>query len=246
MALPPNLRKKYLDRFDTLIQEGERLYQIIKGIDYPVVMTTSTRIRPTSIQEAEAEDRLKVWNVNYESLLDQIIPKGSIHRRKVEDEENFYSNKISLNTRLSRLKALKDDFEQNFLGDLTLQIESEIAADYMGQAEQLLAEGQSGQFDHIPATVLAGAVLEKALRTLCSKQNPPLAMVDNNGNPLMMNRLIDDLKKAGAFSELKAKQLRAWADIRNKAAHGEFGHFTRNDVEIMIDGIRNFLADYLQ
>jgi hypothetical protein len=125
------------------------------------------------------------------------------------------------------------------------QIEAAIAADYMGQAEQLLSEGQSGKFDHVPAAVLAGAVLEKALRTLCGQQLPSIPVVTSKGEPKTLNPLIDDLKKAGVFNELRAKQLRAWADIRNKAAHGEFDQFHKADVEQMIKGISNFLADYL-
>jgi hypothetical protein len=38
---------------------------------------------------------------------------------------------------------------------------------------------------------------------------------------LTLNPLIDDLKKAGAFNELKAKQLRVWAAIRNKGSAHE-------------------------
>jgi hypothetical protein len=66
------------------------------------------------------------------------------------------------------------------------------------------------------------------------------------GEPKTLNRLIDELKKAGAFNELKAKQLRSWADIRNAAAQGEFSAFGKADVEQMIYGINNFLADYLK
>lgn len=60
-----------------------------------------------------------------------------------------------------------------------------------------------------------------------------------------MNPLIDELKSAGVFNELKAKQLRGWADIRNAAAHGESEKFKRTDVEAMIPGVANFLADHL-
>jgi uncharacterized protein YutE (UPF0331/DUF86 family) len=56
--------------------------------------------------------------------------------------------------------------------------------------------------------------------------------------------LIDDLKKAGVYNENKAKQLRAWAGTRNHAAHGEFGEFTRTDVEQMVAGINTFLAEF--
>ncbi len=53
---------------------------------------------------------------------------------------------------------LKEAFSIIFFG----QFEAEIAADYMGQAEELLNEGSSGKYDHVPAAVLAGAVLEKS------------------------------------------------------------------------------------
>jgi uncharacterized protein YutE (UPF0331/DUF86 family) len=83
------------------------------------------------------------------------------------------------------------------------------------------------------------------LKKLCEEHKPPIATLDAKGDPKTLNPLIDDLKKAGVFNELKAKQLRSWAAIRNKAAHGEFDQFKRTDVEQMIEGVKNFLADYL-
>lgn len=245
MVLPDGLLKKYLSCFDELINEGERLYELIKDLDEPVVVTTRTQIREPNCLEIQGLKDLKVWNVHYESLLDQVIPKGHIHRKLIEQEENFLTVKGKLEMRLARLKALKADFENGFLGDLRLQIEAEISADYMGQAEQLLAEGQTGKYDHVPAAVLSGAVLEKALRALCAKQVPPISTVKANGTPLTLNPLIEELKKVGLFNELKAKQLRAWADIRNSAAHGKFDEFNRVDVEGMIKGIDDFLATYM-
>ena len=99
------------------------------------------------------------------------------------------------------------------------------------------------------AAVLTGAVLEKSLRTLCDQQNPPIltfkTTTKGKSEPLTLNPLIDELKKAAVFNELKAKQLRFWADSRNAAAHGEFDKFSRSDVEQMIEGVKNFLATYM-
>lgn len=97
--------------------------------------------------------------------------------------------------------------------------------------------------DHIPAAVLVGATLEQALRTLCGRNG--ISVQKSNGEFKTLNPLIDDLKVAGIFNELKAKQLRSWADIRNAAAHGRFTDFSRNDVSSMISGVNQFLADYL-
>jgi uncharacterized protein YutE (UPF0331/DUF86 family) len=71
-------------------------------------------------------------------------------------------------------------------------------------------------------------------------------MVNAKGEPKTLSPLIDELKKAEVFNELKAKQLRSWADIRNAAAHGEFSAFGKSDVAQMISGINNFLAGYLK
>ncbi|MEG4456773.1 DUF4145 domain-containing protein [Microcoleus sp. N9_A1] len=245
MTLPPSVLNKYLDRFDELIQEGERIYKVIKYISNGYFSVPGGVTRPLTQQEIEDRQKLEGWHLNYLSLLDQIIPPRSVHRKLLEETVSLSYPPDHLNTRISHLKGLKDDFQKGYLGDLGLEIESAIAADYMGQAEQLLAEGQSGKYDYVPAAVLAGAVLEKSLRTLCDKQSPPISTVNNKGEPLRLARLIDVLKTNNLFNELTAKQLRAWADIRNSAAHGDFDKFKRSDVDLMIQGINIFLATHM-
>jgi hypothetical protein len=120
-----------------------------------------------------------------------------------------------------------------------------VASDLLGQATALLGEGRSGIYDHVPAAVLLGAVLEQALRTLCGRQTPAIAVTKPNGDKLMLNTLIEELKKAQVYQETKAAQLRGWASIRNAAAHGEFTKVTKADVEGMQHGVMSFLGDYL-
>ncbi|MEG3898804.1 MULTISPECIES: DUF4145 domain-containing protein [unclassified Microcoleus] len=246
MTLPPKVFNKYLDRFDELIQEGERIYKVIKYVSNGFFRDPVQVPRPLTQQELEEPQKLEAWNLNYLTLLDQIIPPRSVNR-KLLDEKGIVPREAhdKLNTRISRLKGLKDDFQKGYLGDLGLEIEAAIVADYMGQAEQLLAEGQSGKYDHVPAAVLAGAVLEKSLRTLCDKQSPSISTVNDKGKPLTLTPLIEALKKNKVFNEVTAKQLRGWADIRNSAAHGHFDNFNRSDVDLMIQGINHFLATHM-
>lgn len=140
------------------------------------------------------------------------------------------------------LIALKDDIRCGLLDKLIIQVQFEDTADYLGMAESLLLEGARGKNEHVPAAVLGGAVLEQFLRTLCLRMNPQISITKPNEESKTLNPLIDDLKAAGAFNELLAKQLRSWAAIRNAAAHGEFESFTRAHVEQMIRGIPPFLA----
>jgi hypothetical protein len=241
MSLPKNVRDQYLARFDELISEGKKLSDSIAVI--PPHSTGSFYITYTTYNWDP--QRLARWKTNCLTLFQPFAKHNSRVKEQVDVFFQSGGKKPEVEYCLGILDAFRDDFERGFLDDLLLRVEAEVAGDYMGQAEELLNEGKRGAFDHVPAAVLAGAVLEKALRTLCGQQQPPLPINTAKGEPKTMNPLIDDLKSAGQFNELKAKQLRSWADIRNKAAHGEFDQFKRTDVEQMIEGINNFLGDYL-
>lgn len=230
MNLPKAILTKTLARFDSLIAEGRNILDGAKvdgGIGMPDVAN------------------LIEWRTKAATLLNRVIPKSHVHRPAAEAVTQLQATHEALQGAVSLLRGIKDDLDKGFLDDLSACIEAEIAADYMGQAEHLLAEGHRGKFDHVPAAVLAGAVLEKALHTICGQQQPPLPLKGPNGKFKSLAPLIEDLKKSGVFNEAKAKQLRAWADLRNLAAHGEFGQFKRGDVEHMIAGINGFLADSL-
>jgi hypothetical protein len=246
------LLAKYLARFDQLIKEGEDIFNSMRPVHERRALSSSdaetgeVHIWPGPVEHYPDERRFKEWQTKALSVLDQVIRSTSVHRETIKHFSQFQAIDTHLTEGIAALKAIRDDLDRGFLGDISTQIEAEIAADYMGQAEGLLKEGQSGKYDHVPAAVLAGAVLEKGLRTLCGMQSPPVAMMGADGKPLMLNGLIDALKKAGTFNELTAKQLKAWADIRNKAAHGEFDQFKREDVELMLKGVNSFLAEQLK
>ena len=248
MSLPQKTLGTILTRFNSLIAEGIDILETAKTVPAVIKYSEMTN-RPYEARSAYRKldwPRYVEWRTKATTLVSHILPKDNIHYASVEMLPQLGPSPEHMEWATSFLKAVKNDLENGFIDGLASQIEAEIASDYMGQAEQLLGEGQSGKFDHVPAAVLSGAVLEKALRKLCDQQQPPISVVTSGGEHKTLNPLIDDLKKAGLFNELKAKQLRAWADIRNKAAHGDFDHFNRGDVDQMIKGVSNFLADYLK
>jgi hypothetical protein len=240
MILPEKVKQTFVDKLESLITEAREIAGSIRIVHDP----TARRYHPETTVVYDRE-RLSKWRTNCIILLEPFRRKGSSLTDQLDYISQARADQDDIKTCVGILQSFKQSIEEGFLDDLFLRVESEIAADYMGQAERLLQEGQSGKFDHVAAAVLSGAVLEKGLKTLCGQQQTPVSITDAKGAPKTLNPLIDDLKKAGAFSELKAKQLRTWADIRNKAAHGEFNAFTRTDVEEMIRGIQRFLAEYL-
>lgn len=245
MPFPEKLKQTYVKRFEDLIQEGEEILTDKKVIPGKVFKTWGGELSKKPDTVKMDWKRFVKWRTNAKTLLVNVIPENNPQRKAADEFDHLKDRIDNLKYGISFLDAIKDDFYLGFLDDVSDHIEAEIASNYMGQAEYLLKEGQSGKWDHVPAAVLAGAVFEKALRDLCEIQEPAVSALKGNGDPKTLNPLIDDLKKAGAFNELKAKQLRSWADIRNAAAHGEFKKFDRNDVENMINGINNFLADYV-
>ena len=245
MPLPPKLQQKYLSRFDELIDEGEAICKDV--IKMPGAVSYGAFIgieRRAPDYDAIDQPRFIAWITKCITLLSQIIKRNNTHWATVEDFRKLPCGEMHLKNGIAALKAIKDDFEKGFLGDLAAQVAAEITADYMGQADGLLQEGQSGKFDYVPAAVLAGAVLEQALRRLCDQHQPPIETTKTDGSKKTLNPLIDDLKKAEVYNEAKAKQLRVWADIRNHAAHGGFDQFKPADVERMISGIKIFLEDH--
>ena len=237
--LPPITRQKYAERLAELIRRGEAV-----SVSRKTEMSENWVTGKTTSRVVETVDwpEFVQWRTNCTTLLDQLVPTSSAHRVTADGFKTIKNNRYSLQFGIQFLKAVSEDFDQGFFDDIGTQIEAEIAADYLGQAKTLVESELREQISSAPAAVLSGAVLEKCLRSMCEQLSPPEPTTLNNGKPLTLNPLIDALRKRGAFNELRAKHLRAWADIRNSAAHGRFEEFTTDEVKAMVRGIELFLT----
>lgn len=209
------------------------------------LMIVQDQATPNYLEEVNHGAFVK-WRTQVVTLLDRVLPPHSPLRKNLQRYLEYSNYSEEANEVLGTLLACKDDFDAGLLDDLEMRVAASISVDYMEQAEALISESRTCDNTHIPAAVLAGAMLEKSMRTLCQKQNPPIADTTSGGKKKTLNPLIDDLKAANVFNEIYAKQLRAWADIRNAAAHGRFEEFTKEQVGAMIAGINQFLLDYMQ
>jgi hypothetical protein len=247
MSLPKNLKSKYSLRFDELIDEGERIYKDIKT-EHKTYRNAYNSYGENVVRTSHHIDwsRFVKWRTNVTTLLCIVVPKQNVHYAIATDFPQLSNTKDHLEYGISQLKAIKEDFENGMLESLADQLEPANLAEYMNQAAQFIEESVRGKCEYISAAVLAGAALERALKGLRQKNNPPILIVDNKNMPRRLNSLIDELKKADIFNELVAKQLRAWADIRNNAAHGDFENFKKSDVDLMLKGINSFLAEYVK
>lgn len=60
--------------------------------------------------------------------------------------------------------------------------------------------------------------------------------------PKKADRLNSDLAGDNLYSKLNQKFLTAWLDLRNKAAHGKYSEYSKEQVQLMHNGVMDFLT----
>ena len=136
------------------------------------------------------------------------------------------------------LKSIKTEIEQGWLTEIRSLVTSEIFSDFLEMAKYLLDENYKD-----PAAVMIGSVLEENLRQIALKNGVDLEFSNSKGDlkPKKADTLNADIVKAGAYTKLDQKQVTAWLDLRNKAAHGLYSEYTKEQVNLMYDGVLNFM-----
>ena len=178
-------------------------------------------------------DALLNWKTKARHLIVSVCGNDSEHLSlflESEEAKMFDTNyKIFLRLRAVFLAA-KEDYEGGYLNTVRHLVQAEVFGSELDQAQELLEAGY-----HAAAAVIAGAVLETAMRELCA----------NNGlSPGNLNKMNADLAKASVYSVLVQKQITALTHIRNSAAHGKNTDFTKDDVLNMIRDVPKILASF--
>lgn len=135
------------------------------------------------------------------------------------------------------LKALRSDIENGYLKTAHEIIQSEIFSDYLEMAEYLSREHYKDA-----AAVIAGSTLEAHLKELAKEHSVELFFAKPNGDtiPKKADVINAELAKANVYSLTYQKSITAWLGIRNDAAHGNYDKYTAAQVDLMIQGIRQF------
>ncbi len=137
------------------------------------------------------------------------------------------------------MQALHNDYEADALLTYRELVHSDLFSDFLEMAEYFLSEGYKEA-----AAVITGGVLEEHLRKLCDKHQIPTVRVDKKGEQrrLTIEPLNVELAKKGVYGKNDQKQITAWADLRNEAAHGHHTSYDAKKVENMLAGVRHFIS----
>jgi len=146
---------------------------------------------------------------------------------------------VSLN--LAALRSLKTAYEKGYMQTLEELIHADLFSDFFEQAEYLLDRNFKDA-----AAVMAGGVLEEHLRKVCNKNTINATYVDADGKTKfkMIEAMNVELAKAKVYDKNEQKQVTAWGGIRNDAAHGNYEKYGKDQVALMIQGLRGFLGRY--
>ena len=135
------------------------------------------------------------------------------------------------------LKSLKSEIDGGWLSTLKGLVSAEIFSDFIEMADHLLKENYKD-----PAAVVIGSVLEEQLRLLCTS-NGILVRDLKSGKPVAkkVDLLNSELAGAGVYNKLDQKNVTAWLDLRNKAAHGKYTEYNQLQVEHMLQAVTEFV-----
>jgi len=177
-----------------------------------------------------------------QSLMTRTI--AAIHR--ISGQNSIYSNEVErilkqdplLHLHTSSIigvaKALKEDIGAGYTQSLTELVHADIFSDFLDMSKHLNDNGYKDS-----AAVIAGSTLESHLKKLAVKNGISTLI---GGKPIKASQLNVDLTKANIYNNLDQKNVTAWLDLRNKAAHGHYADYNIDQVKILISSIQDFIT----
>jgi hypothetical protein len=134
------------------------------------------------------------------------------------------------------VQSLRGDLVAGYLRTLGELLHAEVFGDLLEMADYLQGGGYKDA-----AAIITGAALESHLRRLAESNG---IVVEEEGRPRKADQLNADLAKKEIYSKLDQKSVTAWLDLRNKAAHGKFAEYSKDQVALLMAGVRDFMLRY--
>lgn len=135
--------------------------------------------------------------------------------------------------------AVLHDLKSGYLASVVELAHADLFSGFLEMADHLLQNNYKDA-----AAVIAGSSLEAHLRALAVKQRVSLDHVKPDGTtiPKTGNPLNNELASVQAYHKNDQKSITGWLGLRNSAAHGKYGDYTKEQVVLMVAGIRDFIG----
>lgn len=170
------------------------------------------------------------------AAINRVAGEQSEYYKQAQGYSNPKNSQIcSLKDIIGVVNALLYDVQAGYLKCFAEIIHGDMFSNYLEMATHLNTNGYKDA-----AAVLAGSTLEAHMRQLADKAE--VEITSANGKPKKADTINADLVKANTYSKLDQKNITAWLDLRNNAAHGEYDKYNAQQVTLLISGIRDFIT----
>lgn len=212
--------------YTTFIKQLDTLLDIHRGMQNKSQHNDLSDLPKTDRQSLvtraiAASHRITGMNSTYSLEIERIIKK--------DPHLHLHTSSV-----LGVILALREDITGGYMQNLVELVHADIFADFLEMAQHLCENNYKD-----PSAVLAGSTLESHLKKLAIKNAIP---TDVSGRPVKADKLNADLAKANVYTVLDQKNVTAWLDLRNKAAHGNYAEYNIDQVKLLIASIRDFIS----
>ena len=159
---------------------------------------------------------------------------SSYYRNITEFRKKPGNDFILLEREMGVARAFLSDVRNGYLQSFEEFLHGDVFGDYLEMAAHLLDNKYKDA-----AAVITGSTLEVHIRKLCNKHN---ISVERDGKARKTDELNSELVKKSVYSKLDQKNVTAWLDLRNKAAHGHYSEYTKDQVALFLQGVRDFIT----
>ncbi len=170
------------------------------------------------------------------SLIRQLYKESHVFYKDFEERvkgQATHETEIGINI----LQSIRHEVANGWLLTLKELVSAEIFSDFLEMSKYLLDSSYKDA-----AAVMIGSVLEEHLRMLCGKYSVPVTTEKGGEHvPKKADLLNADLVKADVYGVLVQKNITAWLDLRNRAAHGKYDEYKKENVDLMYQGVLNFI-----
>lgn len=216
------MEKNIIDRLDKITQLGTQVIASVTGYD-------------TYMGKYVNHQLLAQYRTSSLSFLTSVFgDKSPYYLEFKEKVNNQYPSETEIGQGI--LQAVKDEILNGGLINVKKLVTADLFADFLEMAEYLLSENYKDA-----SAVMIGSVLEEHLRKLCDANKISITN-KKDGKPKKADLLNAELAGQSVYDKLDLKNVTAWLDLRNKAAHGKYPEYNIDQVKNMLDGVTEFIS----
>jgi hypothetical protein len=214
-----------------LVDRAEQLIE--QGLD---VVKTTHRL-PNTTGEWVDFGKMKGFRAAALSFIEMLYGTTHSYYREFDTGTNGASPEVA-KMGIEIIRSIHNEISGGWLTSVKGLITAEVFSDFFEMSEHMLSNGYKDA-----AAVIVGSTLEEHLRQLCVRHSIETTIKKGDADVAKSaDALNADLAKAVAYNKLDQKNVTAWLDLRNKAAHGLYDQYNREQVETMLRGVGEFCA----